>query len=79
MSKWIINTNFGYVESSIGRHPLRATFTENIDNARYDSFDGIRNWAADLLINTDCGITFIELIPLTGFDTQIIVNIDRPV
>jgi len=64
MSKWVIETNHGYIEGSTGSMPIRPSFTEDINNATYRDLEEAKVWAADLISRSLCGILYVKLVPL---------------
>lgn len=67
MSKWIIETNNGYVESSIGKKgsdEIFPTFTEDIHEATYGTLKETKRWAGEIISKTLCGVLYVKLCPL---------------
>lgn len=67
MSRWILKTNLGYVESSIGKEgttEVFPTFTDDMDEATYNDLEGAKRWAGDIIALTLCGVLWVKLVPL---------------
>lgn len=67
MSNWIIHTNNGYVESSIGKSgtdEIFPTFTEDFYKATYGTLEETKRWAGEIISKSLCGVLYVKLIPL---------------
>lgn len=65
--KWIIETNHGYVEGSIGAQgtdEIFPRFTDDVNKATYQSLEDAKEWAAQIISKTLCGVLYVKLIPL---------------
>lgn len=64
MSKWVVNTNLGYIAGSSGSMPLVPAFTEDINNATYRDLEEAKVWAGDIISRSLCGVLWVRLVPL---------------
>ena len=67
MARWVIETNLGYIEGTIGfedSNEIKPSFTGDPQKATYRDLIDAKEWAGEIISRTLCGILYVKLVAL---------------